>query len=155
SEIQRQRNPELKRAVELAARGEIEKSVSLLQKSVFEIKNPEGRYNQIAKDYLNLSEKKRKETLVVSGTNEARRAINQRVREGLGMNGNGIGVEGLERKDLTQAQIKEMKSYLVGDIVQAEKDYHSLRLKKGDLCRVKSIKNSYFILEKPDGSLTK
>jgi ATP-dependent exoDNAse (exonuclease V) alpha subunit len=155
SEIQRQRNPELKKSVELAAKGEIEKSVSLLQKSIFEIKNPEVRYGQLAKDYLALSEKERKETLIVCGTNDARKAINQRVREGLGLGGKGFEVEVLERKDLTKAQTKELGNYQVGDIVRPEKDYPSLELKKGDLCQVSSMKKSYFLLQRPDGSLTK
>lgn len=155
SEIQRQKNPELKKAVELASIGEIKESVALLQKSIQEIKKPEERYAQIAKDYTNLPEQERKETLIVSGTNEARKAINEEVRNRLKLTGTGISTNILENKDLTKTQIKDIENYKIGDYVKSEKNYRSLRLRTGDLCKVIQInkeKESIF-LQKENGGV--
>ncbi len=155
SEIQRQKNKELKRAVELAARGEVKESIALLHKSILEINHPEDRYAQIAGDYVSLSKEEREKTLIVSGTNEARKIINQRVRESLSLSGKGHEIEILERKNLTKAQLKEIRSYNVGNIIQAERNYSSLGLKKGELAKIHTLRDAYIILQKPDGSFTK
>ncbi len=151
-EIQRQKNPELKVAVKLAAMGEVKESVALLQKSVLEIKNKKGRYAKIAKDYLSLSEQERKETIVLSGTNEARRAINEQIRKSLGLQGKGITVEIFERKNLTQIATKETINYQMGNFVIPERNYQSLNLKKGEFYKVSKIYSEKIILQKPDGS---
>lgn len=155
SEIQRQKNPELKKAVELSAMGKVKESLSLLEKSVMEISSPENRHAQIARDYTSLPEQERKSTLIVSGTNEARKSINQKVRENLQVNGKGLNISTLEEKNFTQAQLKEIKTYKVGDFIQAERNYKRLSLQKGDLSEVKEVKPSYLVLQKADGSLTK
>lgn len=155
SAIQRQINPDLKQAVELAARGRVIESINHLQKSIVELKQPDERYSQIAKDYASLPQKEREKTLVVSGTNEARKAINQRVRENLSFTGKGHQIITLESKDLTKAQKKEIKNYQVGDIVCPQRNYSSLNLNKGDLYAVKDRQKNYITLQKPDGSLVR
>lgn len=154
SEIQRQRNPELKKAVELAAIGKVEESLSLLEKSVTEIKSGEDRQNRIAKEYAILPEEERKKTLVVSGTNEARRSINQKIRESLGF-ATGKIISTLEEKNFTKAQLRELNTYKAGDIIQVERSYQSMGMNKGDLAQVQEIKQSYIVLQKPDGSVSK
>ncbi|HCU24490.1 MAG TPA: hypothetical protein DF383_05685 [Deltaproteobacteria bacterium] len=153
SEIQRQKNPQLKKAVELAAKGEIRESVSLLQKSVHEVVGAESRYAKIARDYVSLPERDREKTLIVAGTHEARKAINDKVREGLSLRGQGHEIQILEARDMTKAQLKEIRNYRPGDFVQMERSYRSLGLKNGELCAVHEIKPSYILLKKADGSL--
>ncbi len=155
SEIQRQKNPELKHAVQFAAQGKVAESLSLLEKSITEIKPAEDRHARIAKDYSLLSEEERAKTLLVSGTNEARRAINQKVRENLGLVNQGHSILSLEGKNFTKAQIKTISSYRIGDMIQAERNYKSLGLEKGSLSQVSEIKNAYIVLKKSDGSLMK
>lgn len=152
-QIQRQRNPELRKAVELAAEGNVRESVALLQKSVVEIKESEKRFSRIATDYASLSDEDRKTTLVVSGTNKARAAINQQVRVNLGLAGKGIAVTVLEKKDLTRPQIKDLRNYSPGDIIEPEKNYRSMGLKKGQQATVKSIRPTYVVLQKQDGGM--
>ncbi len=155
SQVQRQKNPNLKKAVELAAAGQVRASVALMEKSVTEIQNPQQRYAQIAKDYVLLSKIERDQTLIVSGTNKARKTINDSVRDQLGLSGKGQKIETLERKNLTQAQIKQIKNYRVGDFMKPHRDYKSLGLKKGELAQIKEIKALYIVIEKPDGSVAK
>ena len=150
-EIQRQRDPELKHAVELAAKGETVRSLAALQHHIIEIPGNRERYQAIAKDFAMLDAETRRETLIVAGTHAARTAINDNVRAELGLAGSGITVTALERKDLTDAQTKSSLSYQSGDIVQAQKHYDSLGLRRGEMAMVVEGAAGCVMLERDDG----
>ncbi len=80
-EIVRQKDPELKSAVELLAKGQVSSALESLQQQgrVKEISNPEERIRTIAKTYAESPEK----TLIVSPDNASRRELNVAVREEL------------------------------------------------------------------------
>lgn len=134
-EIQRQKNPELKVAVELAAAGKASSSLERI-KDVTEIKDHHERRAAVAEAYIALKPDERDRTLIVSGTNEARREINQMVREGLGTAGKGIEFDTLVRVDTTQAERRHSKNYQVGHVIQPERDYAKTGLQRGELYRV-------------------
>lgn len=133
--IQRQKNGELKKAVELAAQG---KSAHALQhvQNVFEIKDHQTRQEAIAKEYVQLSNDERARTIIVTGTNEARREINKQVRIGLKLTNNGVQCDTLTRRDTTRAERMYAKHYRIGDVIQPEKDYPRCGLLRGVLYRV-------------------
>ncbi|MDH2436830.1 AAA family ATPase [Pokkaliibacter sp. MBI-7] len=133
-DIQRQKDPDLKRAVEFAAQGDAKSSLQRI-KGIQEIKDHSERRSTVARDYVQLSPEDRDRTIIVSGTNEARREINKNVREGLGTAGQGIEFDTLIRRDTTQAERRYSKNYHVGDVIQPEKDYRT-GLKRGELYRV-------------------
>jgi conjugative relaxase-like TrwC/TraI family protein len=137
SEIQRQeKNSQLKKAVELAAEGDTYSSLQRIT-SISEIKEDIDRYATIARDYVQLPNIDRDRTLIVSGTNDARREINGMVRSGLGMAGCGTEFDTLIRRDTTQAERRFSKHYRIGDIIQPEKDYVKSGLARGQLYKVK------------------
>jgi hypothetical protein len=86
--IRRQRDPELKRAVELAACGNGGEALSLLaeQCRLTEIPETSARYQRIALDFLRAHEAGQK-TLVVSPGNDERQALNEQIRKILVENG--------------------------------------------------------------------
>jgi conjugative relaxase-like TrwC/TraI family protein len=131
-DIQRQKDPVLRHAVALAARGEAEASLAHLR-SVREIRDDHDRRRAIASDYAHLPEEERSRTLVVSGTNEARREINRAIREDLGLAGRGRELATLTRRDTTQAERLFAKNYAVGDVIQPERDYPKAGLARGAL----------------------
>ncbi|WP_413168799.1 MobF family relaxase [Burkholderia latens] len=133
-EIQRQKDPVLKAAVELAAVGDARGSLAKIA-AVAEFKGDSERRAEIVKDFMALTPTERDKTLIVSGTNEARRDINARVREALGTAGTGIEFDTLIRRDTTQAERRFSKNYHVGDVIQPEKDYRT-GLKRGELYKV-------------------
>ena len=141
NEIQRQLNERYKESVRLAAEGKMRESLSLVEKNVVEVIDDSKRYQAIAKGYAALSEKERQSTIVVSGTNEARKAINHVVRQELGLQG-GQTVNVLLRVDLTSAQMKEVENYLPGMIVEAERKYESLGIAKGDRLTVEKTNSA-------------
>ena len=76
-QIQRQKNPLLKQAVEQAVDGNIAMAVDLLDKEITQISSSSARFDRIADDYLALSPEERLETRVVAGTRFARAEINR------------------------------------------------------------------------------
>lgn len=150
-EIQRQIDARLKHAVELAATGNVERSLAVLNKHIVEIDSNRDRYARIAQDYAALSPAERAQTLVVAGTHAARAEINNNVRNELGLVGKGIMVSTLTRNDMTQAQLRTSLSYQPGDVVEARKPYESLGLQRGEMARVVDAGAGKVMLERTDG----
>jgi hypothetical protein len=79
--IRRQRDPILRQAVELAAKGEIDRALALLEQHdrIREIENPDVRYKSIAKEYVAAYEAGER-VLIVSPANDERRQLNSAIR---------------------------------------------------------------------------
>ncbi len=152
-QIQRQKTPDLKPAVELAAKGKSRESLARIDRHVREIPDDKARYTEIAREYAAMAEEQRARTLVVSGTNAARRELNALIRRELGIEGTGREFETLSRKDLTQAERRNAPSYRIGDYVQPEKDYPRAGLKQGEVYRVAEIEaRNRLVLAGEDGA---
>ena len=150
-QIQRQKNRDLKKAVELAASGQVALAVEVLDKKITQIVPTAERFDRIAADYVALSQEERAQTLVIAGTRHARAEINSRIRDRLGLGEQGESFELLARKDLTNSQRRSTLSYQVGDVVQAEVNYPSLGLERGEFARVVGRKNHRILLERAGG----
>lgn len=134
-DIQRQKNPKLKEAVELSAQGKSAESLKKIS-SVVEIVNDSERRQAIAKDFVAMPPSDRDKTIIVAGTNEARREINESVREGIGTLNQGIKFDTMIRRDTTQAERRFSKYYHVGDVIQPERDYEKTGLKRGEVYKI-------------------
>jgi conjugative relaxase-like TrwC/TraI family protein len=144
SDIQRQQSPRLREAVTLAATGRASESLKLLDDVVCipdtittdehgaQARNGKDRYNAIAGAYANLTQYEQTKTLIVTGTNASRQAINDRVHELLGLKGQGNVIPMLTRHDTTRAERSCAKYYTIGDIIQSERDYQC-GLQRGQL----------------------
>ncbi|MDZ4053036.1 MAG: MobF family relaxase [Phenylobacterium sp.] len=121
TEIQRQKDPVLKEAVELAAVGKARASLEKIG-HVQEVKDDGERRRTIARDYVALAPKERDQTIIVTGTNEARRELNRLIRDSLGLTDQGRNYDLLLRRDTTQAERKFAHNYNIGDTVQPERD---------------------------------
>ncbi len=154
SEIQRQKDHELKTAVEHAAEGRVTPSLAHI-KHVEELKEPIERHRAIVNDYIQLTEPERRETLIVAGTNEARREINRMLRQSLDLTGKGREFETLTRVDMTQAQRRFAPSYQPGMVIQPEKDDQKAGLTRGETYRVKdALPGNALVLQRQDGTTT-
>lgn len=152
-EIQRQKTPDLKPAVELAAKGRAQESLTHIERHVHELPDSMVRHSEIARQYAAMEEAARARTLIVSGTNAARRELNALVRHELGIDGKGLSFETLSRKDSTQAERRNAPSYRIGEFVQPDKDYPRSGLRRGELYRVAEIETrNRLVLERDDGS---
>ncbi|WP_417276799.1 MobF family relaxase [Castellaniella sp.] len=148
-DIQRQRSERLRQAVQLAASGQASRSLPLLDRvltipdqfSVDEhgqkTRDCSARYEAIARAYVALPANEQASTIVVTGTNASRQAINTRIHALRGLEGKGRRCQLLARHDTTRAERSVARYYTVGDIVVPERDYQC-GLKRGELYRVTS-----------------
>lgn len=146
-DIQRQRSERLRQAVQLAAQGQASRSLPLLgrvltipdQFSVDEhghkTRDCSARYEAIAQAYVGLSADQQASTIVVTGTNASRQAINARIHALRGLEGKGQRCQLLSRHDTTRAERSVARYYTAGDIVVPERDYQC-GLKRGEMYRV-------------------
>ena len=152
TEMQRQRNaPE---NVQEAARLSVSdpaKALEKLEQNIMEIKDPASRHKALAEEYLKSPD--RKETLVLTGTHMARKAVNGLVRESLGLSGTGREFLRYEAGDYTEAQKKRIDSYEVGQDVRFGKDYRSMGIRAGEVGKVADVdrENGTVRLEMEDG----
>ena len=138
-DIIRQKSPELKAAVELAAAGKASASLAVLDgklKAVHSIDDDGTRYDAIASKYATLDGDERRETLIVTGTNDSRNALNEATHQALGLSGRGFDFNLLTRRDTTQAERRVAKYYVAGDILQPERDYKTGNLRQTEMYRV-------------------
>lgn len=137
-ENQRQKNnPELLRAVELAAVGRSIDSVGAL-KEVIGKEDEAERFSGIVRTYLDMPLREREDTLIVTGTNESRVKLNNLIRAGLNIKSE-TEVTALTRLDTTQATRRYSRYYSPGDtIIQPERDYPKAGLVRGELYRITS-----------------
>ncbi|CAB1369326.1 MobF family relaxase [Denitratisoma oestradiolicum] len=150
-QIRRQRNAVLRQAVEHAVDGKVALAVELLKKETTHIVSTAERHDRIATDYTTLTPEERAQTRVIAGTRHARRELNRRIRERLGLEG-GQDFTLLVRKDLTEAARRSTLNYDAGDVLQAEVDYTALGFKRGELAHVVARLDHRILIERTDGS---
>jgi conjugative relaxase-like TrwC/TraI family protein len=140
--IMRQKDPELRRAVELLAANDTEKGVALLseQGKVAEIADANERIAAIAKDYAAHPEN----TLIVSPDNRSRRQINEAVRAELRQNG-ALGTDAHElrvldhRSDMTGADRTWAARYSASDVLHYHTGSKALGIKRNSFARVREV----------------
>jgi conjugative relaxase-like TrwC/TraI family protein len=141
-QIMRQKDPELRRAVELLANNETEKGVALLteQGRVTEIAGANERIAAIARDYAAQPEN----TIIVSPDNRSRRHINEAVRAELRSNGM-LAVDGHElrvldhRSDMTGADRTWAARYNVGDVLHYHTGSKAEGIERNSYARVREV----------------
>jgi ATP-dependent exoDNAse (exonuclease V) alpha subunit len=151
-EIQRQRDPELRDAVRLAAFGDTDAALTKLR-IVQEFKDDQERRGAIVADYMALSPAERDKALILAITNEARFDLNDMVRDAIGLTGRGEDHDALTRRDTTQAERRYARNYHLGDLIQPEKSYPRLGLERGALYKVlENGPDNRLLLGAADGS---
>ena len=138
-QIMRQRDPELRKAVEHLAKGETSKGVAVLgeQGRVTEVADQKERIAAIVKDYA----ANPKNTIIVSPDNASRREINQSVRAELQATGavKGDGKEFptlIPRSDMTGADRAWAARYAENDVLLYAKGSKALGIERGSYATV-------------------
>jgi ATP-dependent exoDNAse (exonuclease V) alpha subunit len=141
-EIVRQKDPALKSAVELLAKGQVSAALESLQQQgrVQEIPNTEERIRAIAKAYVESPEK----TLIVSPDNASRRELNVAVRQELKANGT-LAPEDrtfrvlVQRQDMTGAERTWASHYEINDVVRYSRGSQAIGMEAGSYGTVAAI----------------
>ncbi|MHC5855104.1 MobF family relaxase, partial [Nostoc sp.] len=138
----RQRNPELKIAVDLIADGRVEAGFKQLETigSILEV-SPDTKLETIAADYIALAKEQRARTLVLAGTNVEKLALTQAIRGKLkeeGSLGATANISQLQAKNLTLVQMRYTHNFELGDVVMPTRNYKRRGLEKGKVYEVVS-----------------
>jgi conjugative relaxase-like TrwC/TraI family protein len=133
-EIVRQKDPALKSAVELLAKGQVSAALESLQQQgrVKEIPDTQKRILAIAKSYIESPEK----TLIVSPDNASRRELNVAVREELKANGTLASEDYsfrvlVQRQDMTGAERSWASHYEINDVVRYARGSNAIGIEAG------------------------
>ncbi|MDE0333075.1 MAG: conjugative relaxase [Nitrospinae bacterium] len=141
-EILRQRNPELKAAVEATLAGDIGRAFEKLGDNVAEV-NPKNIAGAVAARWLKLSPDVRERTGVMSPGHELREAINAHIRERLVREGRIAGpallTKRLVSRGYTNAEKALAANYAPGDVVAFHRSYKRLGVEKGEERRVLGV----------------
>ncbi len=141
-QIVRQKDPELKTAVENLARGDVSEGIRALriQGRIREIADPAGRVREIARDFA----EKPTKTLVISPDNASRRELNNAIRNELQSRGT-VGRENhtlrvlVQQQDMTGADRRWACRYAVNDQLRYSRGSNAVGIDRGSYARVVSI----------------
>jgi hypothetical protein len=142
--IRRQRDPELRKAVGLAAAEKMTEAAALLgeQRRIVAIADPQEGYRAIAREYVRSHQATSNSTLVVSPANDERRGLNEDIRaqlkrqELLGKQDYAATI--LVSMGLTEQQRARAPSYQPGDVIRYGRGSRVHGLKAGDYAVVQS-----------------
>ncbi|MHC5931575.1 ATP-dependent DNA helicase, partial [Nostoc sp.] len=140
NESLRQKDPQLKLAVDLIADGRIEAGFERLEAngSILSI-DSFSKIEQIANDYIVGTPEQRLKTLVLAGTNTERLALTQAIRGKLkdeGTLGETATITQLQTKNLSIVQMRFAHNFEIGDVIMPTRDYKRRGLEKGKLYEV-------------------
>ena len=151
-EIMRQRDPQLKEAVEASLAGDVRGAFEKLGSNVAEVQ-PDNIAGAVAARWLRLSPEQRENTGVMAPSHELRQAINGHIRERLAREGaiHGPAFQGerLVSRGYTRAEKALAANYAPGDVVAFHRPYKRIGVEKGDERRVVEVdhRNRAVILE--------
>jgi ATP-dependent exoDNAse (exonuclease V) alpha subunit len=157
-EIVRQKDPDLKSAVELLATGNVSAALESLQQQgrVTEIPGTEDRIRAIAQSYVESPDK----TLIVSPDNASRRELNVAVRQELKSNGTLAGDDHtfrvlVQRQDMTGAERSWASHYEINDVVRYARGSKGTGIEAGEYGKVIGVNPSANLLtvERASGEL--
>ena len=155
-EIMRQRDPDLKAAVEASLAGEIGKAFEKLGSNVAEVK-ADNIAGAVAARWLKLSPEERERTGVMAPSHALREGINAHIRERLVREGRIAGpameTQRLVSKGYTNAEKSLAANYAPGDVVAFHRPYKRIGVAKGDERRVTGVdrRDRTVLLNAPGG----
>ena len=141
-EIMRQRDPELKAAVEASLGGDVARAFEKLGENVAEVK-ADNLAGAAAARWLALSPDERANTGLMAPSHSLRERINAIVRERLVrdgvVHGPAMAAERLVSRGYTSAEKTLAANYRAGDVVAFHRPYKRLGVEKGDELRVAGV----------------
>ena len=141
-EIVRQREPELKEAVEASLAGDVRRAFEKLGPNVAEVK-ADNLAGAAAARWLALSAEERENTGLMAPSHALRERINAIVRERLVRDGTvagpAVNAERLVSRGYTNAEKSLAANYAPGDVVAFHRPYKRLGVEKGEELRIAGI----------------
>ncbi|QLE59714.1 MobF family relaxase [Nostoc sp. TCL26-01] len=157
NESLRQKDPQLKLAVDLIADGRVQAGFEhlLANGSILRV-DASDKIEAIANDYISGTPEQRIKTLVLAGTNTERLALTQAIRSKLKDErtlGETAPITQLQTKNLSKVQMQFAHNFELGDVVMPTRDYKRRGLSKGKLYEVVSQNTDKLTLKSDDGQV--
>ena len=153
-ELRRQRDPDLKAAVEEMIEGEPAAALARLGSNLQELP-PEEIAGMAAALWLRLSPEARDGTALLVPTRARRAEVEEAVREGLeaegALGGTSLEIETLVPLNLTRAETGDVRNWREGDIALFNRDMKHYRVAKDDACTVMAVEEDRVKLAHADG----
>jgi conjugative relaxase-like TrwC/TraI family protein len=147
-EMIRQREPGLAEAARRSLH-EPEKALRLLP--IIEVKDSTARHARIASEFAALVPEAQEQTLLLTGSHQARRDINLHVRAALGLTGSGEHIRIFRALDRTVAERTRLETYRPGLALRFEKAYRSLGIRRGDIVPIERVSAEAIMVRLSDG----
>ena len=155
-EIMRQRDPELKAAVEASLAGDVRKAFDKLGSNVAAVK-PDNLAGAAAARWLKLLPHERENAGLMAPSHALREEINAIVRERLirdgAIHGPAMNTERLISRGYTNAEKSLSANYVPGDVVAFHRAYKRLGVEKGDELRVAGVDRNAVNLTGKNGEI--
>ncbi len=160
-ESRRQKTQNLKAAVAMLEAGQLEQAIHHLDQTgaIQVIPQQDQRFQKITQDYLNLSPKEQRNTLLLAGNHTERLALTTQIRQALQQQ-NILGEDtftltSLRSRNLTTAQATYASHYQPGDVIVPSHTYKSQGLVKYQQYRViqTNRETNRITVETPQGQL--
>ena len=153
-ELRRQRDPDLKAAIEEMIEGEPGAALERLGSNLLEIPAEEIA-GMAAGLWLRLSPEARSATALLVPTRALRAEVEEAVREGLeaegALRGRALAIETLVPLNLTRAETGDARNWREGDIALFNRDMKHYRIRKDDACMVMEVEEDRVRLVHADG----
>ena len=153
-EVRRQRDPDLRAAVQDLIEGEPGEALGRLGDHLHEAP-PEALAPTAAALWLRLSPEARAGTALLVPTRAMRAAVNAAVREGLeaegALAGPAVTLDTLVPLGLTRAETGDARNWREGDVALFHNDLYRYRIAAGDACTVTEVGEDRVGLAHPDG----
>ena len=153
-ELRRQRDPDLKAAVEEMIEGEPAAALDRLGNNLQELPAEEIARTAAAL-WLRLSPEARDGTALLVPTRARRAEVEEAVREGLeaegALGGTSLELETLVPLNLTRAETGDVRNWREGDIALFNRDMKHYRMRKDDACTVTEVEEDRVKLAHADG----
>ncbi len=153
-ELRRQRDPDLKAAVEEMIEGEPAAALARLGGNLQELPAEEIAQTAAAL-WLRLSPEARAGTALLVPTRARRAEVEDAVREGLeaegALGGGSLEIETLVPLNLTRAETGDVRNWREGDIALFNRDMKHYRVRKDDACIVMAVEEDRVKLAHGDG----
>ena len=152
-DIRRQNNQQLKAVVQSFAKGDAKEGAEKTAPYIQKVNVEEGKTvreavaDAAAQNYLSRSPELRKETIVVVATNQTRKLINTKIRDGLKKDGTIDGekereIRTLHKTDFTREQMREAHNYEPGQKIVPMRDYEERGVRFADPERQKAYQDA-------------
>ena len=144
-EIRRQKNQELLQAVREAVKGDLSKSLELVEKDMKVITKPKERMSAIVAEYTTMTPQQQKGTVILTAANKDRRLLNELIRAELKKQGQLVPGKEVNTEDGQGKTFK--KEFSLGDKVIFLQNDNRLQVRNGQTGYVNKVEGSVLFVE--------